>query len=235
MRLLGGLLTAVCIAKTAKSRQLLNNMMLPTFTDVAAEANKIRDRPGHAIAIIIFPAAVFAIFGLLRINNPAGASFFLGSTLVLTVMGAAIYGWGYAFAAEIKRATEAEEGGDRRLRAETLLTGALAAVILALIGIAAVVVLAFLTSPLWLGLVQAIGLAIALIAGGVIFGLLATALIIWVPVRRYRIVLASVFWVSAFGSGIVVPPWQLPLFIWQASIVFPSRHVADMAWAPGLG
>jgi ABC-2 type transport system permease protein len=100
------------------------------------------------------------------------------------------------------------------------------------IALALIVLIVFTPISISLGTWLLLGFLILIGSAPVLLG--AMCIVFWARSEAARTIANIAFLFLSFGAGLVLPPWSLPRFVWQASVIFPSRHYADVAWAPAL-
>lgn len=178
---------------------------------VRAALADLRQAPGHGAVIVFGPAGLLIFFSLTRVTGPLSANFFLASAAVLAIVGAAFNQMGAGLAHDRGRCLSDPSAPPvaGRIGARAIGTAMIAAT--------------------W------VFLALSLVIGSVPIILAAMCVALWARPEAARTIANIVFFLFSFGAGLVLPPWSLPRLVWQASVILPSRHLADVAWAPALG
>lgn len=208
----------------------------PRIGDILGE---LRRAPAVALTVLILPTAVFVIYDLTRIgDNTLSANFFFASLAVLSVVGAALNQMARGLAHDLS-GFRAGPSGERKDVAAGGLKDRIAArvvgtAVLSALAIAPLVVVALLISPVSLSLGVWLGLAVSIVIGSVPIMLYGLVLALWFAGRARSIANVSYF-ALALGGGLILPPQSMPLLIWRAAVILPSRHYGDVAWAPVLG
>jgi ABC-2 type transport system permease protein len=78
-------------------------------------------------------------------------------------------------------------------------------------------------------------LAVALISGGVVFGLIGIAIGYWTSPKAAVPVANLVYLPLAFVGGLWIPPQMLPSFIAGISPFTPTRQYGELVWAAVSG
>ncbi len=204
----------------------------PRIRDIFGE---LRHAPGAALTVLILPTGVFVIHDLTRIGDSTlSANFFLASLCVLSVVGAALIKMARGLADDISG--HWGEGRDLALGSLKALIAARAkgTVVLAAMAMAPLLVVALLISPVGLTAGTWLLLAASIVLGAVPIMLYGIAIALWFRDSARPIATVSYF-VLALGGGLILPPQSMPVFIWRAAVILPSRHYGDVAWAPVLG
>lgn len=216
----------------------------PSIRNILGE---LRASPGAALTVLALPTVIFVIYDLTRIGgNTLSANFFFASVAVLSVVGAALNQMGRGLAHDLAgyspgSSPEREPGSspEREDVSAGGLSGLIAAravgtIVLSALAIAPLVLVALLISPVRLAAGVWLGLAVSIMIGGVPIMLYGLLLALWFGARARTIASVSYF-ALALGGGLILPPQNMPLFIWRAAVILPSRHYGDVAWAPVLG
>ena len=216
----------------------------PRIGDIFGE---LRQAPGAALSVLALPTVIFVIYDLIRIGDSTlSANFFFASAAVLSVVGAALNQMARGLAHDLSLYSpghlpepEPNPEGERKDVPAAGLKDLIAArvagtVVLSALAIAPLVLVALLVSPVSLSAGAWLGLAVSIVIGGVPIMLYGLLLALWFGARARSIANISYF-ALALGGGLILPPQSMPLFIWRAAVVLPSRHYGDVAWAPVLG
>lgn len=204
----------------------------PLIGDLLVE---LRASPGAALTILVLPTVVFVIYDITRIGGDTlSANFFLASAAVLSVVGVALNQMARGLSKDLSG-----YWGDRKPAPAGGLTGLIAVravgtAILAVIAIVPLLAVALLISPVHLSVGVWLGFAVSIVIGGVPIMLYGLFLALWFGARARSIANISYF-ALALGGGLILPPQSMPLLIWRAGAILPSRHYGDVAWAPVLG
>ena len=198
----------------------------PRIGDILGE---LRRSPGAALTVLILPTVVFVIYDLTRIGNDVlSANFFLASLAVLSVVGAALNQMARGLANDLSghrgERKDIPAGGLRELIAAR----AVGAAVLSAMALAPLLIVALLISPV------SLSAGAWIVLGGVPIMLYGLLLAVWFAGRARSIATISYF-ALALGGGLILPPQSMPLLIWRAAVILPSRHYGDVAWAPVLG
>ncbi len=212
---------------------------------------ELRRSPGAALTVLILPTSVFVIYDLIRIgDNTLSANFFFASVAVLSVVGAALNQMARGLAHDLSgywpgHRPELEPNLEPNLKHERkdLPAGSLkdliaarvvGTVVLSALAIAPLLIVALLISPVNLSVGVWLGLAVSIVIGAIPIMLYGLVLALWFGGRARSIATVSYF-ALALGGGLILPPQSMPLIIWRAAVILPSRHYGDVAWAPVLG
>ncbi len=204
----------------------------PRIGDILGE---LRRAPGAALTVLILPTVVFVIYDLIRIGDDVlSANFFLASLAVLSVVGAALNQMGRGLAQDLSSHWgERKEVPAGNLK-DLIAARAVGAAVLSAMALAPLLIVALLISPVSLSAGAWLGLAVSIVLGGVPIMLYGLMLALWFAGRARSIANISYF-ALALGGGLILPPQSMPLLIWRAAVILPSRHYGDVAWAPVLG
>ena len=208
----------------------------PRIGDILGE---LRRSPGVALSVLILPTAVFVVYDLTRIGDSTlSANFFFASVAVLSVVGAALNQMARGLAHDLSGDWPGNRGERKDVSAGSLkdLIAArmVGTAVLSAMAIVPLLIVALLISPLHLSAGAWLGLAVSIVIGGVPLVLYGLILALWFAGRARSI--ANVSYVAlALGGGLILPPQSMPLIIWRAAVILPSRHYGDVAWAPVLG
>jgi len=196
---------------------------------------ELRRSPGAALTVLILPTAVFVIYDLTRIgDNTLSANFFFASVAVLSVVGAALNQMARGLAKDLSgHRDECKDLPAGRLK-DLIAARAVGAAVLSAMALAPLLIVALLISPVSLPAGAWLGLAVSIVLGGVPIMLYGLILALWFGGRARSIATVSYF-ALALGGGLILPPQSMPLLIWRAAVILPSRHYGDVAWAPVLG
>lgn len=212
----------------------------PRIGDILGE---LRQAPGAALSVLALPTVIFVIYDLIRIGDSMlSANFFFASAAVLSVVGAALNQMARGLAHDLALSSpepepnlEGERGNVPAGGLKDLIAArAVGTIVLSALAIAPLVLVALLVSPVSLSAGAWLGLAVSIVIGGVPIMLYGLILVLWFGARARSIANISYF-ALALGGGLILPPQSMPLFIWRAAAVLPSRHYGDVAWAPVLG
>lgn len=204
----------------------------PRIGDILGE---LRRAPGAALTVLILPTVVFVIYDLIRIGDDVlSANFFLASLAVLSVVGAALNQMARGLAKDLSgHWGERKEVPAGNLK-DLIAARAVGAAVLSAMALAPLLIVALLISPVSLPAGAWLGLAVSIVLGGVPIMFYGLILALWFGGRARSIATVSYF-ALALGGGLILPPQSMPLLIWRAAVILPSRHYGDVAWAPVLG
>lgn len=204
----------------------------PLIGDILGE---LRHSPGTALTVLAVPSAVFVIHDLTRIGGSvSSANFFLASLAVLSVIGAALNQMARGLAHDLSGSWgERKEFPAAGLR-DLMAARAVGTVVLSALAITPLLAVAHVISPASLSAGVWLQLGVSLVIGGIPILLFGLALALWFGGRARTIATYSYF-ALALGGGLILPPQSMPLFIWRAAAILPSRHYGDVVWAPVLG
>ncbi len=211
----------------------------PRIGDILGE---LRQAPGAALSVLALPTVIFVIYDLIRIDSTLSANFFFASAAVLSVVGAALNQMARGLAHDLSLSSpepepnlEGERGNVPAGGLKDLIAArAVGTIVLSALAIAPLVLVALLVSPVSLSAGAWLGLAVSIVIGGVPIMLYGLILALWFAERARSIASISYF-ALALGGGLILPPQSMPLIIWRAAVILPSRHYGDVAWAPVLG
>jgi ABC-2 type transport system permease protein len=199
---------------------------------VRAALADLRQAPGHGAVIVFGPAGLLIFFSLTRVTGPLSANFFLASAAVLAIVGAAFNQMGAGLAHDRGRCLSDPSAPPvaGRIGARAIGTAMIAGA-----GIVPALIVSLALGPPSMSAATWVFLALSLVIGSVPIILAAMCVALWARPEAARTIANIVFFLFSFGAGLVLPPWSLPRLVWQASVILPSRHLADVAWAPALG
>ena len=199
---------------------------------VRAAYGDLRQSPGYGAIIVFAPAGLLGFFAFTRVTGPLSANFFFASAAALAIVGAAFNQMGTGLAADrsLRSGDPSPPPLRARIAARAIQTGIIAATAIALALIVSVIF-----SPLSMSAGAWALVALSLLAGSLPIMLAAMCIAFWARPGAARTFANIIFLLLSFGAGLVLPPWSLPRLAWQASVILPSRHLADVVWAPALG
>lgn len=204
----------------------------PRIGDILGE---LRRSPGAALTVLVLPTVVFVIYDLTRIGDDVlSANFFLASLAVLSVVGAALNQMARGLASDLSGYWGERKDIPVSGLSELIAARAVGAAVLSAMALAPLLIVALLISPVSLSVGAWLGLAVSIVLGGVPIMLYGLLLAVWFAGRARSIATISYF-ALALGGGLILPPQSMPLLIWRAAVILPSRHYGDVAWAPVLG
>lgn len=189
--------------------------------------------PGFAVATLVFPAMLFALFGLPRAG--ARPNVMLASYAAFAVLGVGFFQFGVGGA--IERATPwhawlrtlAVPARVRiAARVVSACTFAFAAVVL-------VVVLALSTTSASLSALSWLRLAVALAAGAFPFVVLGLSIAYWTSPKSALPVANVLYMLLAYAGGLWTGPSDLPRTVQAISPWTPTRQWGDVLWPAVAG
>jgi ABC-2 type transport system permease protein len=178
---------------------------------------------------------LFAFFGMGQASGPRPADALLASYAAFAVLGVVLFQFGVGIAAE--RDTPWERfvrtlpvGAGTRIAARLV-----AAVVFAAAAASAVAAVAWLSTPVDLGAVDAARLAAVLLVGGVPFGLLGVAIGYWADPRA-ALPLANLLYLPlAYLGGLWTLPGHRSTVVERASPWVPTGQWSRLVQAAALG
>jgi len=182
---------------------------------------------------VFAPAALLGFFAVTRVTEPLSANFFLASAAALAIVGASLNQFGTGLATD-RALRQADPSAHPPLAGRIAERGIRAWIIAGTaIALALIVAIVFTPVSMRVGTWLLVGFSLLIGSAPVVLGAMCIAF--WARPEAARTIANIVLLFLCFGVGLVLPPWSLSRFVWQASVVLPSRHYADIAWAPALG
>jgi len=191
--------------------------------------------PGFLIPTMIFPSMFFLMFAAPNLLNTYAANFATGSFMAFAVFTVTFFQFGVGTANERENPWSSFV---RTLPAHPIYRNGgkvLTAAALAMLAALVLVVVAHFTTPLDLPLASWPRIFLALAAGGVMMGMLGTALAYLVTPKAALPLANLIYLPLAFMGGMWMPPSMLPKAVQTFSPYLPSRQWMELVWAAMSG
>jgi ABC-2 type transport system permease protein len=195
-----------------------------------AELLALLRTPGFLIPTMLFPSMFFLMFAAPNLPNAAAANFATGSFMTFAVFTVTFFQFGVGTANERENPWSSFV---RTLPAHPIYRNGgkvITAAILALLAALVLVVAAHFSTPLDLPLERWPRIFLALAAGGVMMGLLGTALAYLVTPKAALPLANLIYLPLAFMGGMWMPPELLPKVVQAISPYLPSRQWMELVW-----
>ncbi len=185
--------------------------------------------PAYWVPTLLFPVMLYIMFG--SGGSGSAANRLMASFVVYGVVGVAFFQFGISIAQEREshweryRRTLPSAAGPRILaQIVTAIAFALAASLLV------IVAAHFLSSPT-ASLPRLAGLLVAALFIAIPFTLLGIALGYWTNAKSAVAVANLLYLPLAYVGGLWIPPQNLPSRVAEISLLTPTRHAGEIAWA----
>ena len=191
--------------------------------------------PGFLIPTMLFPSMFFLMFAAPNLTSTAAANLSTGSFMAFAVFTVTFFQFGVGTANERENPWSSYV---RTLPAHPVyrnLGKVATAAVLALLAALVLVVSAGFSTPLDLPLARWPRIFLALAAGGVMMGLLGTALAYLVAPKAALPLANLIYLPLAFMGGMWMPPEWLPKLVQQISPYLPSRQWMELVWPAVAG
>lgn len=189
--------------------------------------------PGFTVATLVFPALLYALFGLPR--AAARPNVMLASYAAFAVLGVGFFQFGVGGA--IERATP-WHAWLRTLPAPArvrIAARVASACVFAFASIALVVVVALVTTTASLSALSWLRLAVALAAGSLPFVVLGLSIAYWTSPKSALPVANVLYMLLAYAGGLWTGPSDLPRAVGTISAWTPTRQWGDILWPAVTG
>lgn len=189
--------------------------------------------PGFAVATLVFPALLFALFGLPR--AAAQPNVMLASYAAFAVLGVGFFQFGVGGA--IERATP-WHAWLRTLPVparERIAARVVSACTFAFASVALVVVVSLATTSASLSAIAWLRLAVALAAGAFPFVVLGLSVAYWTSPKSALPVANVLYMLLAYAGGLWTGPSDLPRTVQAISSWTPTRQWGDVLWPAVVG
>lgn len=186
--------------------------------------------PGFLIPTMVFPSMFFLMFAAPNLSNTYAANFATGSFMAFAVFTVTFFQFGVGTASERENPWSSFV---RTLPAHPVYRNGgkvITAAVLALLAALVLVVVAYFFTPLDLPLTRWPRIFLALAAGGLMMGVLGTALAYLVTPKAALPIANLIFLPLAFMGGMWVPPAMLPEIVRKLSPYLPSRQWMELVW-----
>ena len=186
--------------------------------------------PAYWVPTVLFPTMLYLFFGA-RFAEPEIARVVLASWSVFAVLGVAFYQFGIGIA------QDRESTWDTYAR--TLPAGPMpkfvaqvaVALVFAALAVGVLWVAAGIVQPVPMPIIGWLKLALALFAGAVPFGFFGIALGYLAPAKAAVPIANLIHLPLAYAGGLWFPPQSLPDSVAKISMLTPTRHFGELAWA----
>lgn len=199
-----------------------------------AELLALLRTPGFLIPTMLFPSMFFLMFAAPNLPSTAAANFATGSFMTFAVFTVTFFQFGVGTANERENPWSSFV---RTLPAPPLYRNAAkvtTAAVLALLAALVLVLASAASTPLDLPLARWPRIFLALAAGGVMMGMLGTALAYLVTPKAALPLANLIYLPLAFMGGMWMPPELLPKIVQEISPYLPSRQWMELVW-PAVG
>jgi len=199
-----------------------------------AELLALLRSPGFLIPTMLFPSMFFLMFAAPNLEGTAAANYTTGSFMAFAVFTVTFFQFGVGTASERDNPWSSYV---RTLPAPPLyrnLAKVLTAALLALLAALALVITSSLTTPLNVPLSRWPRIFLALSAGGVMMGMLGTALAFLVSPKAALPLANLIYLPLAYMGGMWMPPRFLPELVQKLSPYLPTRQWMELVW-PAIG
>lgn len=191
--------------------------------------------PGFLIPTMLFPSMFFLMFAAPNLENAPAANFVTGSFMTFAVFTVTFFQFGVGTANERENPWSSFV---RTLPAHPVYRNGgkvLTAAVLALLAALVLVVVARFATPLDLPPARWPRIFLALAAGGVMMGMLGTALAYLVSPKAALPLANLIYLPLAFMGGMWMPPEMLPEVVQTLSPYLPSRQWMELVWPAVAG
>jgi len=200
-----------------------------------AELLALLRTPGFLIPTMLFPSMFFLMFAAPNLPGPEAANFATGSFMTFAVFTVTFFQFGVGTANERENPWSSFV---RVLPASPLYRTAAkvtTAAVLALLAALVLVLASAASTPLDLPLARWPRIFLALAAGGVMMGMLGTALAYLVTPKAALPLANLIYLPLAFMGGMWMPPELLPKIVQGLSPYLPSRQWMELVWPAVMG
>jgi len=192
-------------------------------------------QPGYWIPTMLFPAMFFLFFAAPNADRPETASFLLGSFLVFAVLGVVMFQFGAGVANDRISPWSTFERTLPLSGLVVVVTSILTALTFAAMGGGVLVIAAYASTPVHLGLEAWARLLLALLAGAIPLSLLGLC-IGYLASPKAAVPIANLLYLPmAFLGGLWVPPQFLPEAVRGISVFMPTRQWGEAVWPAVVG
>lgn len=188
--------------------------------------------PTYIVTTLLFPSMFFILFDLQTARTSSALAGYLTlSFMAWAVVGVTLYTFGVDIAQERGRPWE------RYLRTLPVSTGVrfsarvLAAIAFAAVAATCVALIAQLSTPIDLTLLQWLRVGFSMLCAGVPFVLAGITIGYWVSAKAAVPIATASNLLLAYAGGLWMPPRYLPHFVQQISPYLPTRMFGDLLWS----
>ncbi len=187
--------------------------------------------PSYSLVTVLIPGLIFIFIGASVGRDQQSANFVMASFAIFASLGAAFFQFGVGIANERKSPWEhfarvlpvsalARFGGN-----------VLTAMVFTVAAVGILIVIALMITDAGMSARAWIRMLIVIFAGTIPMALFGIAIGYWAPVKA-ALPIANLFYLGlSFGGGLFIPPQSMPDFLAKISMVMPTRHIAELAWA----
>ncbi len=192
-------------------------------------------QPGFMIPTMVFPSMFFLMFAAPNLPTAVAANFSTASFMAFAVFTVTFFQFGVGIANERQNPWSSYV---RTLPAHPIYRNAAkvaTAAVLALLAALVLVLASQQSTPMNLPLERWPRIFVALAAGGVMMGMLGTALAYLVSPKAALPLANLIYLPLAFMGGMWMPPELLPEIVQKLSPFLPSRQWIELVWPAVLG
>ncbi len=200
-----------------------------------AELLGLLRNPAFLIPTMLFPSMFFLMFAAANLKNASAANFATGSFMAFAVFTVTFFQFGVGAANERENPWSSYI---RTLPAPSIYRNAAKVAAAAVLALAAALVLILTSSastPFDMPLERWPRVFTALAAGGLMMGMLGTALAYLVTPKAALPLANLIYLPLAFMGGMWMPPAMLPRIVQNISPYLPSRQWMELVWAAVAG
>lgn len=192
----------------------------------------VRERM-FSVMTVITPSVIFIFIGSTA-DTAIEANSIMGSFCIFATLGVFFFLFGVGIA------NDRESSWERFLRvlpvgpATRFAATVMTALVFAIAAVSVLIAVALTITDAGLPLHAWGRLFIAVFAGSVPMALFGITIGYWMPAKAALPAANILYLVLAFGGGLFIPPHELPEFLNTFSVVLPTRHIGELAWASVL-
>ncbi|WP_374028281.1 ABC transporter permease [Bdellovibrio bacteriovorus] len=188
-------------------------------------------QPMYLLSTLVFPAMFFWFFGVPNAQTEAAAAMLTGSFACFGVLGVVLFQFAIGIAQEKGTAWSHYLHILPLPKILTFLPKVLNALFVSLLSIAAVVIVAMMTTPLNWQELPWMNFLTSLMLGSVPFALLGACLGYSASAKSIVPLANLVYLPLSFAGGLWMPPQALPKVVQKISEYLPTRFLGEVVWA----
>lgn len=188
-------------------------------------------QPMYLLSTLVFPAMFFWFFGVPNAQNEAAAAMLTGSFACFGVLGVVLFQFAIGIAQEKGTAWSQYLHILPLPKVYTFLPKILNALLVSVLSVAAVILVAIVTTPLQWQTLPWGSFFIHLLLGAVPFALLGACLGYSASAKSVVPLANLVYLPLSFAGGLWMPPQALPRVVQDISEYLPTRFLGELIWS----
>lgn len=192
---------------------------------------EIKRQPMYLLSTLVFPSMFFWFFGVPNAKTPESALLLSTSFSCYAVLGVLMFQFGVGVAQE-RNTSWAEYLHLLPMPSwVNLAAKLLSGLVIAVVAINLVFLTGHLSAGLDISISRLLAIELAIILGGIPFGLLGFALGYLCDAKSALPIANLIYLPLSFAGGLWIPPNGLPQIVQDISVYLPTRMYGELTWA----